>query len=353
MAGSSVARNKVPRWASVDGIQWPVRLSLEQCSSEAAACYKVSLAERIPRQERVRFVDLTGGMGVDFSFLAPLFSESLYVERDAELCRLARHNFPLLGLQSVTYSERTSEEMLTQLCDTLSPSTLCFIDPARRDATGHKVVGLKDCSPDVTQIVPQLIRRGARIMIKLSPMLDITAALHALPGEWEVHVVSVDGECRELLLVSGCRGIHAVDIQHGVVRDFCPDEASLRTSSPTWATDVLQYLYEPSASVLKANLQNALPGSKLSASSHLFTSSTLIEDFPGRTFRVEDVSGFSKAEIKRILHGIDKANLTVRGFPMSVAALRRKLNLPEGGDTYLFAATLSDKSHVLIKCSKI
>ncbi len=351
MEGRFAANAKIPSWASIEGIWWPVRLSMEQCSSEPAANYKASVARGFAQRER--FVDFTGGFGVDFSFIAPHFSRAVYVEQDAELCRLARHNFPLLGLQNTTVAEGRAEAVFSEIMGDDVSNTVCLIDPARRDAVGRKMVGLKDCTPDVTEIVPGLLEKGAVVMLKLSPMLDITAALRELPGEWTVHVVSVEGECKELLLVSGGREIHAVDIQHGKVSDFCLNDRSLLQPRTKWADNVGGYLYEPSPAVLKAGLQDALPGEKLSKESHLFTSDALIENFPGRSFRVSGVSGFSKTEVRKLLVGLKKVNLTVRGFPMSVAQLRKKLNLREGGDVYLFAATLQDKSHILIKCTKI
>lgn len=351
MEGRSAASVKIPSWADIEGIWWPVRLSMEQCSSEPAASYKASVVNGFPGREL--FVDFTGGFGVDFSFIAPHFSKAVYVEQDAELCRLVRHNFPLLNLRNTTVVEGRTEDVLSEIIGEDASDIVCLIDPARRDAAGRKMVGLKDCTPDVTAIVPTLLEKGARVMLKLSPMLDITAALRELPGDWAVHVVSVDGECKELLLVSGGREIHAVDIQHDKVSDFCLNDKSQLQARTEWAAGIGGYLYEPSPSVLKAGLQDALPGEKLSKESHLFTSDALIENFPGRSFRVSGVSGFSKTEVRKLLVGLKKVNLTVRGFPMSVAQLRKKLNLREGGDVYLFAGTLQDKSHVLIKCTKI
>lgn len=351
MEGRSAASVKIPSWADIEGIWWPVRLSMEQCSSEPAASYKASVVKGFPGRELL--VDFTGGFGVDFSFIAPHFSKAVYVEQDAELCRLARHNLPLLNLRNTTVVEGRTEDVLSEIIGEDASDIVCLIDPARRDAAGRKMVGLKDCTPDVTTIVPTLLEKGARVMLKLSPMLDITAALRELPGDWAVHVVSVDGECKELLLVSGGREIHAVDIQHDKVSDFCLNDKSQLQARTEWAAGIGGYLYEPSPSVLKAGLQDALPGEKLSKESHLFTSDALIENFPGRSFRVSGVSGFSKTEVRKLLVGLKKVNLTVRGFPMSVAQLRKKLNLREGGDVYLFAGTLQDKSHVLIKCTKI
>lgn len=349
--GLALARKKIPSWAETEGIQWPVRLSMEQCSSEQTARYKASLLQSIPLEDRRLLVDATGGFGVDFAFLAPLFQEAVYIEQNAELCRIARHNFSLLDLSNVNCLEGQTEQLLMAQLPDDGHGVCCFIDPARRDDHNRKMVGLKDCTPDVTSVVPTLLARGARVMLKLSPMLDITAALRELPGEWAVYAVAVEGECKELLLLSHDSGVHAVDISRTGIRDFHPQKDS--RSPMSYARELLQYLYEPSAAVLKAGLQDALPGEKLSPQSHLFTTDELLADFPGRCFKVERVSGFSKKEQKDMTEGLRKANLTVRGFPMSVTELRKKLRLEEGGEVYLFAATMADRSHVLIKCNKI
>jgi len=349
--GLALARKKIPSWTETEGIQWPVRLSMEQCSSEQTARYKVSLLQNIPSEERTLLVDATGGFGVDFAFMAPIFQKAVYIEQNAELCRLVQHNLSLLGLFHATCLEGQAERLLMSQFPDGGRGVCCFIDPARRDGHNRKMVGLKDCTPDVTVLVPELLSRGIRVLLKLSPMLDVTAALRELPGEWAVYVVAVEGECKELLLLSHASGLHAVNISRTGVSDFHPQTDSV--SRVTYARQLSRYLYEPSAAVLKAGLQDALPGEKLSPQSHLFTSDELLPDFPGRGFKVERAFGFSKKELKEITDGLHQANLTVRGFPMSVAQLRKKLRLEEGGDVYLFAATMADRSHVLIKCSKI
>lgn len=349
--GLALARKKIPSWAETEGVHWPVRLSMEQCSSEQTASYKASLLQEIPLEERVLLVDATGGFGVDFAFMAPLFQKAVYIEQNENLCRIVKHNFSLLGLQHACCLEGQAEQLLMSQLPDEGRGVCCFIDPARRDAHNRKMVSLKDCSPDVTSIVPALLERGVRVMLKLSPMLDVTAALRELPGEWAVYAVAVEGECKELLLLSHAGGVHAVNISRTGISDFHPQADVL--CKAVYAKHLSRYLYEPSAAVLKAGLQDALPGEKLSPQSHLFTSDVLLPDFPGRAFKVEQVSGFSKRDLKEMTEHLQRANLTVRGFPMSVAQLRKKLRLEEGGEVYLFAATMADRSHVLIKCSKI
>lgn len=354
IGGRQIAARKLPSWARTEGIVYPVRLSMEQCSSEQTALYKRRLAERLTAESHGRMADLTGGFGIDFSFLAQLFDEAHYVECDGELCRIARHNLPLLGLPQAHVHQTSAEAFL----DGAEPCDLIFLDPSRRDAAGRRVVALGDCSPDVEALRDRLLAKARTLLVKLSPMLDIQDTLRRLPGVDEVHVVSVDGECKEILLVasrgkSGTAACHCVNL-------------SARTqtfSTVGWeARPVISprpggYLYEPNASILKAGVQDALCEAfrvgKLHPFSHLFTSDRPVPDFPGRSFRVEDVGSFAKRDLRRLLSGIGQCNLAVRNFPAGVGELRRRLKLREGGDTYLFATTLADGSHALLRCSRL
>ena len=351
IAGMQTAEKKLPSWANTKGILYPPKISLEQCSSEQTALYKQRLVERLLPMKRQKMVDLTGGFGIDFSFLAKLFEEADYVESNEKLCEIAQYNFPLLGLPRARVHCSKGEDFLDEMGD------FCFvyIDPSRRDANGKKVVALSDCSPDIERLHDTLLRHAPIVMVKLSPMLDIQDTLRRLPNTSEVHVVSVGGECKEVLVVL-CRE------KTSDVRYYCVNIASqkqtfstkARNAEPVIAPRPERYLYEPNASILKAGVQNALCQTydirKLHPFSHLFVSAHFIEDFPGRAFEIEDYCGFGKRELKKLLEGISQCNLTVRNFPATVAELRKRLKLREGGDTYLFATTLSDESHVLIRC---
>lgn len=347
------ARTKLPRWAATDGILFPPRLNMEQCSSQLTAEYKASLVQRLLPVERGSMADLTGGFGVDFSFLAPLFRNATYVERNSELCEMALHNLPLLGAGHAKVECAEAETFL----DRVGRQDLIFLDPARRDDAGRKVVALNDCSPDVSALSSVLLSRSRVVMVKLSPMLDIGQALLALHSVCEVHTVSVDGECRELLLVLSageCRpAYHCVNLGRHP-QSFVTSE---RHAQPRIAETPGRFLYEPNASILKAGVQDALCESmdvgKLHPFSHLFTSEVLRADFPGRCFRVEGVSTYGKRELKSFLRNVRQANLAVRNFPSTVAQLRKQLHLAEGGDTYLFATTLADGTHALVRCSKV
>ena len=362
--GWQKACEKLPRWSQVDGLWYPPVLSMEQCSSELTAKYKATIVSRLLPEcsERRCFADLTGGYGIDFSYMASLFSTSVYVERNAELCRIAEHNFSLLKLvgSSVVYADST--EFLYQR---IAPCDLIFLDPARRDDVGRKTVAVADCTPDVVQLQDRLMEVGRYIMVKLSPMLDISAALSVLRHVSEVHVVSVKGECKELLFVldklyEGQPVYYAVNLGTSDQIFTCTHEeknrALLRVASEHVASACATYIYEPHASILKAGLQDVLceryAVEKLHPMSNLFVSPSPVQDFPGRGFEIVASSGFGKKELRAMLAGITKANITVRNFPTSVAELRKKLRLAEGGDVYLFATTMADGSHRLIRCIK-
>lgn len=358
IAGWQAARTKIPTWAATDGILYPPHLSMEQCSSELTADYKAAIVAQAGG-ERHSLTDLTGGFGIDFSALAAEFERVDYVERQEVLCELARHNFPLLGLKHATVHQADATEYLQGM----EPVSWLFLDPARRDGHGGKTVAIADCEPDVAQLEPLLLAKAGRVLLKLSPMLDLAQALHTLKYVVQAHVVAVGGECKELLLVLAADAA----LQPDEVPICCvnlPAAANAFTFSRQGEQDApcayadapRAYLYEPHAALLKAgafrSLSHIYKVEKLHPNSHLYTSDMPVDGFPGRTFRVEGWSGFGKREVKALLDGLKKANLTVRNFPASVAELRKRLKLGEGGDTYLFATTLAEGQKALIRCSK-
>ena len=470
--GRKMARVKLPRWASIDGIIYPPHISMEQCSSEQTALYKAELAARLlglspsssengeekekesenasnlhlseicefvgkgavdsefakneatckkqqilteseenvnetkeePHEgdfsEETGFVDLTGGFGVDFSYIASrLGVKSMYVERQTHLCEAAKENFGRLGLKNAIVKNGDGIEVLhsfaskkddaasaddslgiiydqpLSLLKTNLGLKLIFIDPARRDDAGNKVVSLKDCTPDVTLLQEEMLSKADYVIIKLSPMLDWHRAVSELNCVQEVHVISVNNECKELLLVLSARNMGGMEassadgeVKHaGNLRIYCVndaqsfvcEESDMEASSVKIAPSTLeemQYLYEPNASLMKAGCFGVLSGRydarMLSKNSHLFVSREPIAAFPGRSFRIIAVSSFNKKELKRHLSGITKANIATRNFPLSVAELRKRLKLKDGGETYIFATTLSDESHVLVITEK-
>ena len=468
--GRKMARVKLPRWASIDGIIYPPHISMEQCSSEQTALYKAELAARLlslspsssengeekekesenasnlhlsencefagkgavdsefakneatcekqqilteskenvneikeePHEgdfsEETGFVDLTGGFGVDFSYIASrLGVKSMYVERQAHLCEAAKENFGRLGLKNAIVKNGDGIEVLHSFAskkeaaasDSLGITEdqsqslfktnlglkLIFIDPARRDDAGNKVVSLKDCTPDVTLLQEEMLSKADYVIIKLSPMLDWHRAVSELNCVKEVHIISVNNECKELLLVLSARNMGGMEassadgeVKHaGSLRIYCVndaqsfvcDELDMESSSVKIAPSTfeeMQYLYEPNASLMKAGcfgvLSERYDARMLSKNSHLFVSREPIAVFPGRSFRIIAVSSFNKKELKRHLSGITKANIATRNFPLSVAELRKRLKLKDGGETYIFATTLSDESHVLVITEK-
>ena len=362
--GRKMARAKLPLWANIDGIIYPPHISMEQCSSESTALYKAELAARLlglpasSSSEEIGFVDLTGGFGVDFSYIASrLGLSSMYVERQAHLCEAAKENFERLGLKNAIVKNEDGIEVL----HSLKELKLIFIDPARRDDAGNKVVSLKDCTPDVTVLQEEMLLKADYVIIKLSPMLDWHRAISELSHVREVHIISVNNECKELLLVLSARNM-GEKLRIYCINDaqsFVCDELDMESSSVKIAPSTLeemQYLYEPNASLMKAGcfgvLSERYDARMLSKNSHLFVSREPIAAFPGRSFRIIAVSSFNKKELKRHLSGITKANIATRNFPLSVAELRKRLKLKDGGEIYIFATTLSDESHVLVITEK-
>ena len=362
--GRKMARAKLPLWANIDGIIYPPHISMEQCSSESTALYKAELAARLfglpvsSSSEEIGFVDLTGGFGVDFSYIASrLGMSSMYVERQAHLCEAAKENFERLGLKNAIVKNEDGIEVL----HSLKELKLIFIDPARRDDAGNKVVSLKDCTPDVTVLQEEMLLKADYVIIKLSPMLDWHRAISELSHVREVHVISVNNECKELLLVLSARNM-GEKLRIYCINDaqsFVCDELDMESSSVKIAPSTLeemQYLYEPNASLMKAGcfgvLSERYDARMLSKNSRLFVSREPIAAFPGRSFRIIAVSSFNKKEFKRHLSGITKANIATRNFPLSVAELRKRLKLKDGGEIYIFATTLSDESHVLVITEK-
>lgn len=396
--GRKMARVKLPRWASLEGIIYPPHISMEQCSSESTALYKAELAARLlglpasssgiemKAENEIEFVDLTGGFGVDFSYIAArLGVKSMYVERQVHLCEAAKENFGRLGLKNAIVKNGDGIEVLhsflpkkddaastddslgitydqpLSLLKTKLGLKLIFIDPARRDGAGNKVVSLKDCTPDVSVLQEEMLSKADYVIIKLSPMLDWHRAVSELSHVREVHIISVNNECKELLLVLSARNmgenlrIYCINDAQSFVCDELDMESSQVKIAPS-TLEEMQYLYEPNASLMKAGcfgiLSDRYDARMLSKNSHLFVNQAPIEAFPGRSFRIIAVSSFNKKELKRHLSGITKANIATRNFPLSVAELRKRLKLKDGGETYIFATTLSDDSHVLVITEK-
>ena len=347
---------KVPSWAEIDDLHYPPRLSLEQCSSEATALYKTTLVGH-PKT----FIDLTGGLGVDFSFMAKNAQNAIYVERQNELCDLALHNFPLLGLPHAEIVNDSTENVLQKLPKN-PDETAIFLDPARRDENGKKTVFLEDCTPNVIDLWQDLSEKSTTLIVKLSPMLDVSAALKQLDGINEVHFVAHEGEMKEILLVKrkNCeKQLKFVCEEAPHHFEFLPeDEKNL--SLPVFQKSTVSsgfFLYEPCRSIMKSggfkSLAHRYDLLTLHNNSHLFLHSELISDFPGRIFEIVAQTSLNKAELKAFLaERPKKANVAVRNFPLTVAELRKRLKINDGGDEYWFGTTMNNDKKVILAGKK-
>lgn len=352
--GRQIAKHKLPSWYAIENIAYPIHLSLEQSSSEKTAHYKQSLVAG-----GGTMIDLTGGLGVDISFLSAKYNKAIYVEQQEALTTLAKHNFQALGLHNIDVINSDSNEYLRELN---SQVDFIYIDPARRDNTGHKTVMIEDCVPNLLEIQDELRSKAKRVMIKLSPMLDISLALSKLEYISSVHIVSVDNECKELLFLMENKEtsdvqFHCVNIGKQQIDSFSYIQKEEVQAISNFTSDLGIYLYEPNASIMKSGAFKLIGQrfglKKLQINSHLYTSDILEPDFPGRKFKINRISSFGKKELKKTLDGIHKANISVRNFPISVEALRKKLKVAEGGTDYIFATTLEDNQKVLIICERL
>ena len=350
-------RHKLPAWASRMELVFPSILSTEQCSSEQTARYKQQLAKAGD------LADLTGGLGIDTYYFAQKASQVVYVERMAEYCQAARSNFKSLDVNNITVVEDDCTHFL-QTCERCFDTV--YIDPARRGAGNKRLFALDECEPNVVALMPTLSQHAHRIVVKVSPMADISALLTLLPEIQEVHVVSVRNECKELLLVIdndtpvGEKGvtIFCVDIDaasNTSTFSFKIDDEKLLPHS-TYGKEVEQYLYEPNASILKAGAFKSVAVkygvAKLQINSHLYTSNEYLPDFPGRKFEIVEVIDFNSKSLKSVGKQYPFVNLSTRNFPLSVAELQKRLKCKDGGDFYLFATTLAENRKVLIVARK-
>ena len=354
IAGRQKAKSKLPSWAAIDGMTYPPHLSMEQCSSEQTARYKASIAGK-----GALVVDLTAGFGVDLAFISQSFQQAVHIERQASLCAISSENYRLLGLNHIEVVCTDGVDYLHQL----DHADLIFLDPARRDDHGARTYGIADCTPNVLELRDELLQKADRVMLKLSPMLDWRKAVEDLGNVNEVHIVSVDNECKELLLILSKEEkplklfcVNNGQVFEGDQGDWLNERsiAEIRVPVPMSSQT---YLFEPNASIMKAGcfalLEQRYNVSQLDKNSHLFVSDSDISDFPGRRFIIEKTTSMNKRELKAALDGINRANITVRNFPLSVAELRKRLKLKDGGDHYLFATTVAGNQHQLFLCRKI
>lgn len=408
IAGWRIASKKLPQWASCEGIVYPPHISMEQCSSQFTAQYKSEItqtllvpsatvharmsdsaesdmqtaksalhlsdsAESDTLVAKRAMADLTGGFGVDFSYLARGFSQATYVERQRHLCELAEHNMAALGLDQARIVCGDGVEYLSQM----DPVDFIYLDPARRDEHGSRTYAIEDCTPNVLELRDLLLAKSRFTLVKLSPMLDWRKAVVDFDGAVrEVHIVATGNECKELLLVLGrpaqanardsvdgagsyqCLAPHVFCVNDDQRIDYDSAEYTqgLRIGGRP-LPDAKRYLYEPNASIMKAGcfdlVEERFGVTQIGPSSHLFVSEQQIADFPGRGFAIEAVGSMNKKDTKRLLNGVKQANIAVRNFPLTAPQLRKKLKLADGGTVYLFGTTMQGGGHVLLRTSKI
>lgn len=387
IAGWQTACRKLPSWAEVEGVIYPPHLSMEQCSSELTARYKSKLMESFINKGEGHLVDITGGFGVDFSFVAQGFRRCTYVEQQERLCEIVRHNLPLLGLpEAETVCGDGSEVIRGMQTD---GELAIFVDPARRDVNGKRTFAIADCTPDILGFIDEMAKKASVVMIKLSPMLDwhatvadINAHISGGNGVREVHIISVGNECKELLIAVSTRydsplkvvcvndnrdfAFLARDIQHESDSDpydtASQNEANMQDIYPTPSSSVgsideASHLYVPNASVMKAGcftlLSKRFALRKVGNNSHLFVGNQTVEGFPGKGYAISAVSTMNKKDLRSALSGIERANIATRNFPLSPEQLRKKLKLKDGGSTFLFATTDSAERHLMFVCSAL
>lgn len=366
-----ILKKKLPSWSENEELYFPKKLSLEQCSSETTARYKASLLKG------KTLIDLTGGMGVDTSFLSDNFEKTYYVESQTELCELARHNFEVLG-KKIDVVNANAEDFLAQ-CDAVD---CIYLDPARRDEYGRKMVSLHDCSPDVAELQELMLEKAKTIMVKLSPMLDIDIIRKELSNISEIKIVAVKNECKELLVIldreSKSQRLTAVDLHEKWNIVFTEDEED--KTQVLFADEIGNYLYEPGVAVMKAGyfrlVSERYNVKKLHRNSHLYTSDELVPDFPGRIFEVVNVVPFDKKSKQNIWQlptpssqfpipnsqfpipnpqkSISRnTSIAVRNFPLSADELRKYLGLKDGNDFYIFGTTMKGEKKVLVMGVKV
>ncbi|MDR0835869.1 MAG: class I SAM-dependent methyltransferase [Tannerella sp.] len=358
IAARKIIKDKLPAWHENMDLIFLSTLAAEQCSSEWTALYK----QRFVNEEDTVY-DLTGGLGVDAYYFSQKVGKIVYIEQNKDYCDAALINFQALNAVNIEVLNKDSVHFCNlHATNPSAPNPVLYIDPSRRSNKNKRVYALEDCEPDLTKIWQELQQFSSKIIVKLSPMLDICHAVKQLSGISEIHVVSVRNDCKELIIVADKQSndsikIVCVNYLYDKTKQsfvFTPDEE--KTTTAPFTAEVKKHLYEPNASVLKAGAYKSVAArfnmEKLHPSSHLYTSDRLTERFPGRIFEVSEVHPFNNQTCNELSKSIAKANITVRNFPLSTEALRKKLQLKDGGDIYLFATTLSNNKKVLIQCCK-
>lgn len=358
ISGMQKIKNKVPLLFEHLDILYPVKLSVEQSSSQLTAKYKSSLASGNS------FADLTGGFGVDFFFLSQHFTQGIYVERDEQLCALATHNFTALGIKSFEVQHQNAEDFLASMPNV----DLIYIDPHRRSSTGKKTVRISDCEPNVAALSNLMLEKSPKVIIKLSPMLDIHQAIKDIPQTSEVHILAVDNDCKEVLLVLNRNELPLIStkgiliqtvnfVKNGSTQLFDFQLATEVDIETGYTSQPLEYLYEPNAAIMKSGAFKAVASKyalmKFHPNTHLYTSNLFVTNFPGRVFAIQEVMGNTKSDFSILKQKYPNANIATRNYPLTVEAYKKKSGIKDGGDVYLFALKASDGNYYTIVCSKV
>lgn len=352
--GRQRTHDKLPTFAQIEDWWYPIRLSCEQCSSEATARYKAAIIRQLGEKQDI-LIDLTGGYGVDTYFLSEQTTQAHYVERNEELCRIAQHNFQIAN-KPIHVHNTSAEDFLAQysmagsVSSDVKKEVVVYLDPARRDAHGGKVFRIEDCEPNVIKILPSLRAISNTILIKFSPMLDITSALQSLGNEWDVHVVALHNEVKEIIFVTGNNRIHAVNILHEGNDQFSFTRSEEKSALCAMADCICEYIYEPNAAIIKAGafrlVSERYQLHKLDHNTHLYTADQLIEDFPGRVWKVIAQPIKNQRDIAAL--GIQRAAILTRNYPLTPEELRKKFKVQESDSHFLIGARIATKPTLIL-----
>ena len=352
--GRQRTHDKLPTFAQIEDWWYPVRLSCEQCSSEATARYKAAIVRQLGEKQDI-LIDLTGGYGVDTYFLSEQTTQAHYVERNEELCRIAQHNFQIAN-KPIHVHNTSAEDFLAQypmaesVSSDVKKEVVVYLDPARRDAHGGKVFRIEDCEPNIIKILPSLRAISSTILIKFSPMLDITSALQSLGNEWDVHVVALHNEVKEIIFVTGNNRIHAVNILHEGNDQFSFTRSEEKSALCAMADCICEYIYEPNAAIIKAGafrlVSERYQLHKLDHNTHLYTADQLIEDFPGRVWKVIAQPIKNQRDIAAL--GIQRAAILTRNYPLTPEELRKKFKVQESDSHFLIGARIATKPTLIL-----
>ena len=352
--GRQRTHDKLPTFAQIEDWWYPVRLSCEQCSSEATARYKAAIIRQLGEKQDI-LIDLTGGYGVDTYFLSEQTVQAHYVERNEELCRIAQHNFQIAN-KPIHVHNTSAEDFLAQysmagsVSSDVKKEVVVYLDPARRDAHGGKVFRIEDCEPNIIKILPSLRAISNTILIKFSPMLDITSALQSLGNEWDVHVVALHNEVKEIIFVTGNNRIHAVNILHEGNDQFSFTRSEEKSALCVMADCICEYIYEPNAAIIKAGafrlVSERYQLHKLDHNTHLYTADQLIEDFPGRVWKVIAQPIKNQRDIAAL--GIQRAAILTRNYPLTPEELRKKFKVQESDSHFLIGARIATKPTLIL-----